>query len=160
VGTDQPQADDRRAAAMRDLEREISLLFRRSRGLSTRMAEQIHPDLDAPGYALLLVILELDPDGNGVRAAGLTERTHLHKSTLSRSLGYLEELGLLERVRDPADARARLVTLTGRGRVAVQRSREARSELMLQRLTRWDADELSQLADLLGRFSRSLSIES
>lgn len=145
---------------MRDLEREISLLFRRSRGLSTRMAEQIHPDLDAPGYALLLIILELDPDGEGVRAATLAERTHLHKSTLSRSLGYLEDLGLLERVRDPADARARLVTLTDRGRTAVQRSRQARSELMLRRLDQWDAEELSQLADLLGRFSRAVGLDS
>jgi DNA-binding MarR family transcriptional regulator len=145
-----------RAEAIRQLERELSLLFRRSRSLSTRMAGQIHPELDIPAYGLLLAMLDLDPDGAGVRAADLVERTKLHKSTLSRTIGDLERLGLVTRVRDPEDARARLVTLTDSGRTAVRESRSGRHEVMRQRLQHWDAEDLTVLADLLGRFSRAL----
>ncbi|QDP98789.1 MarR family transcriptional regulator [Microlunatus elymi] len=124
------------------------------------MAGQIHPELDAAGYALLITILELDPDGQGVRAVDLAGKTRLHKSTLSRSLAVLEGLGLLARVRDPQDARARLVTLTDQGRTAVRESRSGRSELMLQRLAEWDDADLSQLAELLGRLSRALTVDN
>ncbi|HEY9290714.1 MAG TPA: MarR family transcriptional regulator [Microlunatus sp.] len=159
MGIDHAGADEQRRAAIGELERELSLLFRRARGLSERMATEIHPELDAAGYALLIAILDLDPDGNGVRAVDLAHKTRLHKSTLSRSLGVLESLGLLARVRDPHDARARLVTLTDQGRTAVQQSRTGRSELMLQRLSEWDGADLSRLAELLGRLSRALIVE-
>lgn len=148
-----------RTAAMTALEREISMLFRSARSMSERIATHIHPDLDAPGYALLVTILELDADGQGVRAVDVANRTKLHKSTLSRSIADLERLGLVARVRDPQDARARLVTLTERGRTAVEKSRLGRSELMLDRLAGWDTNDLAQLATLLRRFSRALSPE-
>ena len=133
------------------------MLFRSARSMSERIATHIHPDLDAPGYALLVTILELDSDGQGVRAVDVANRTTLHKSTLSRAIADLERLGLVARVRDPQDARARLVTLTERGRTAVEKSRLGRSKLMLDRLAGWDTDDLSQLATLLRRFSRALS---
>jgi len=156
------QIDDRaatedRKAAMVALEREVSMLFRNARSLSERIATHIHPDLDAPGYALLITILELDADGQGVRAVDVANRTTLHKSTLSRAIADLERLGLVARVRDPHDARARLVTLTERGRTAVEKSRLGRSEMMLNRLSGWDTRDLAQLATLLERFSRALS---
>lgn len=163
VGTDEHSVDaagqDRRTEAMSELEVQISLLFRRARTLSERMAGQIHPDLDAPGYGLLVTILDLDPAGDGVRAVDLAGRTRLHKSTLSRTLADLESLGLVTRVRDPHDARARLVTLTERGRTAVADSRRGRRALMADRLSGWQADELLTLADLLGRLTRSLYID-
>src|SRR4051794_32259498 len=142
---------------MRQLEREISLFFRSARTISDRIAVHIHPDLDAPGYALLATILDLDPDGTGVRAVDVANRTKLHKSTLSRTIADLERLGLLGRARDPQDARARLVTLTELGRTAVERSRVGRSKLILDRLAEWDTADLVQLAALLQRFSRALT---
>jgi DNA-binding MarR family transcriptional regulator len=142
---------------MADLEREISIFFRSARSLSDRIAAHIHPDLDAPGYALLATIVDLDPDDQGVRAVDVASRTNLHKSTLSRSIADLERLGLIARVRDPHDARARLVTLTARGRTAVERSRVGRRELMLRRLEEWDSTDLTQLASLLQRFSQALT---
>ena len=158
--SDLPGPETERASAMADLEREISKFFRSARSLSDRIAARIHPDLDAPGYGLLATILDLDPDDRGVRAVDLANRTRLHKSTLSRSIADLERLGLIARVRDPHDARARLVTLTERGRSAVEQSRIGRSELMLNRLAEWDTEDLLQLATLLQRFSRALNPDS
>lgn len=142
-----------------ELERELSLLFRGTRRLSEKLAARIHPELDAPGYGLLITILDCDPEHNGVRAVDLAARTRLHKSTLSRALGELERLGLLTRVRDPHDARARLVTLTQHGRDAVEESRTARRQEMLARLAEWDPADLSQLATLLGRLGSALSAQ-
>lgn len=157
--TEDPGPAAARAAATTELERELSLLFRRARHLSDRLAARIHPELDAPGYGLMVAVLEAESnhERSGVRAVDLANRTRLHKSTLSRSLADLERLGLVTRVRDPQDARARLVTLTERGRSAVEDSRAARRREMLRRLGEWDAGDLSQLAALLGRLSGSLS---
>lgn len=159
MGIEGPEPATVRAEATTELERELSLLFRSTRHLSERMAARIHPDLDAPGYGLLVTILDADPDGAGVRAVDLASRIRLHKSTLSRSIGDLEHLGLVARVRDPQDARARLVRLTERGRAAVEDTRAARSQEILHRLDHWDAADLSQLAVLLGRLSSSLSAD-
>lgn len=156
---DDGATDQLRADAISDLEREISLLFRRSRRLSARLARTIHPGLDGPEYVLLGTIAQLDPDGAGLRAATLSERTRQHKSTLSRSLSELEQLGLVARVPDPDDARARLITLTDAGRSTMDQARAGRREHMLQRLHDWDAEDLVRLADLLGNFSRAIGVD-
>lgn len=164
MGTGDPDPEAVRAAATQELERELSLLFRGARRMSEKLAARIHPELDAPGYGLLVTILDADTqhadlEHRGVRAVDLAARTRLHKSTLSRSLGELERLGLLTRVRDPHDARARLVTLTQHGRDAVEESRLARRQEMLGRLAEWDPADLSQLATLLRRLSSALTAQ-
>lgn len=157
MDTEDPARSTARAAATTELERELSLLFRRARQLSAHLAARIHPELDAPGYGLLVAILDADPERAGVRAVDLATKTRLHKSTLSRAIGDLERLGLVARVRDPQDARARLVTLTDRGRTAVEESQAARRQEMQARLAEWDAEDLSHLAELLRRLGASLS---
>lgn len=142
-----------RQGAIEALEVELSRLFRRARSQSARTAEEVHPDLDASGYALLRVLYAMDPAGAGIRAVDLTAALALHKSTTSRAVADLERLGLLIRLPDPADARARLITLTESGRAALDRSRQARRAAMAQALAPWTVGELRDLAALLGRFN-------
>ena len=103
-------------ASLGDVEREITRFLRRARTASQAMATEVHPDLDAAGYSVLGCVLELSSTmPEGVRAADVGSALGLHKSTTSRNIGELERLGLIERVPDLSDARARLLRLTPSG---------------------------------------------
>jgi DNA-binding MarR family transcriptional regulator len=139
------------------VERELTRLLRRARASSARLAAEVHPDLDAAGYAVLVTVVDLGQDRPaGVRAADVAEAVGLHKSTMSRNITVLERLGLLERVPDPSDARARLLRLTPSGRAQVDRSRAGRRERLGEQLAGWSTADLQQLASLLQRLNDRL----
>jgi DNA-binding MarR family transcriptional regulator len=59
---------------------------------------------------------------NGSRLAELAEAAQLSKQTLGSIVDQLERAGYVRRVPDPHDARARLVTVTAKGRELVELS--------------------------------------
>src|SRR5690242_4792420 len=95
-----------------ELEVELTRLLRRARSAQQRTAAQVHPDLDSAGYAVLVTVRELSQSSGGARGGEVSDALGLHKSTTSRNLTTLETLGLVERIPDPQDARARQVRLT------------------------------------------------
>lgn len=60
----------------------------------------------------------------GTRLTELADRAGVTKQTASLLVAALEREGLVERVPDPADGRARLIQLSPRGRQAAQRAME------------------------------------
>jgi DNA-binding MarR family transcriptional regulator len=61
---------------------------------------------------------------DGTRLTELAERAQVTKQTASLLVAALEREGLVERVPDPDDGRARLIRLSARGREAAQRAME------------------------------------
>ena len=57
-------------------------------------------------------------DDGGTRLTDLADRAQVTKQTASLLVAALEQEGLVERVPDPADGRARLIRFTDRGRAA------------------------------------------
>src|SRR5262245_13537977 len=115
-------------SALGDLEVELTRLFRRARSAQARTAADVHPDLDSAAYAVLVTVRDLAASGGGARGSDLSDVLRLHKSTMSRNLATLETLGLIERIPDPDDSRARQVRLTTQGQAALERSVEGRRE--------------------------------
>ncbi|GAB3074097.1 MULTISPECIES: MarR family winged helix-turn-helix transcriptional regulator [unclassified Phycicoccus] len=132
-----------------ELEVELTRLLRRARSSQQRTASQVHPDLDASGYAVLVTVRDLAEAGGGARGGDISDVLGLHKSTMSRNLAVLEELGLIERIPDPLDARARQVRLTAEGSRALEESFEGRRERLRQQLTTWETQDIAELARLL-----------
>ena len=60
----------------------------------------------------------------GTRLTELADRAGVTKQTASLLVAALEREGLVERMPDPADGRARLIQLSSRGRQAAQRAME------------------------------------
>ncbi|MER5419007.1 MarR family winged helix-turn-helix transcriptional regulator [Streptosporangium roseum] len=58
----------------------------------------------------------IDPEGS--RLTALAERSGLTKQALGELVGDLEDHGYLERIADEADRRAKIIRLTGQGRMA------------------------------------------
>ena len=139
--------------AVEHLEREVGILLRRSRALTRDSAARIHPDLNFEAYSILV---RLDDVGQA-RPSELARFFRIGKPTLSRQVRLLEDLGLLERVPDPGDARAVLLALSESGRVKVRAARAARREETVERLGSWGAETLTTFAALTQRLNTSLS---
>ena len=145
--------------ALNDAEREITRFLRRFRAASQSFAEIVHPDLDPAGYGVLVNLFELSasqPDG--VRASDLGAVLGLHKSTTSRNLTELERMGLLRRVPDPSDARARLVQFTEQGEQSLRSVRAARRQKLAESLSRWPEEDVEDLARLLRRLGEDMAL--
>lgn len=132
------------------LEREIGLLLRRSRAISARLAAELHPDLDGASYGLLALLYDAGPQ----RASDLVARLGVDKSTVSRQLASLTQLGLVDRAIDPEDGRAQVLTPSAEGTARMAGIREARRARWEADLAGWTVEDVARLADLLGRFNR------
>jgi DNA-binding MarR family transcriptional regulator len=132
------------------LEREIALLLRRSRAISTRLAGQLHPDLDGAAYGLLALLEDAGP----LRASDLVLRLGLDKSTVSRQIGTLVELGLVDRAADPADGRAQVLTPSAEGSARLAEIRNVRRARWEADLSGWPDEDVAALAELLSRLNR------
>ncbi|MFC5264685.1 MarR family winged helix-turn-helix transcriptional regulator [Kribbella qitaiheensis] len=141
-----------------DVEQELSILLRRARSAQMLLARRVHPEMDAAGYALISQIELGTASGRpGVRASDVAQALGLDKSTVSRGLTHLETLGLIERVGDPDDGRARLLRLTATGAEGYGAMRAQRQTEFRAILDRWDTPDLADLARLLARLNLDLS---
>lgn len=83
------------------------------------MAEGGFADLTAPQARVAARL-----DEHGTRLTTLAEASGLSKQATAHLVGQLERSGYVDRVADPADARAKLIRLSERGRAAQARARE------------------------------------
>lgn len=144
-----PDQGERRAAA-ESVERELVMMFRRARKLSTTVAVQVHPDLDPASYSLLLMV----DDAGSLRGMDVADRTGLDKSTVSRQIATLVDLDLLERVPDPDDGRARRIQLSKLGCSRLAEVRQQRRQHLHGEFANWPTQDLEDLARLLSRLSK------
>jgi DNA-binding MarR family transcriptional regulator len=144
-----PRSEPDAHEAFVHLEREIGLLLRRSRAISARMAGQLHPDLDGAAYGLLALLQDTGP----LRASDLVAMLGLDKSTVSRQLSSLVDLGLVDRAADPVDGRAQVLTPSPEGSARLARIRESRRARWAADLSDWPTEDVATLAELLARIN-------
>ena len=134
------------------LEHELAVLLRRSRTINRETARNVHPDLEPEAYSLLV---RLDIVGES-RPSDLAAYFGIGKPTLSRQVQLLERLGLVAREADPTDGRAVRLKLSPEGLEKVHAARAARRQRLHDRLTDWPAEDMTQLATLLGKLNALL----
>ena len=139
---------ERRTAA-EAVERELVMMFRRARNVSTAVAAHVHPDLDPASYSLLLMVDDAGP----LRGMDVADRTGLDKSTVSRQIATLVDLDLLERVPDPDDGRARRIQLSELGRRRLAQVRSERRKHLHGEFASWSTQDLKDLARLLAKLN-------
>lgn len=94
-------------------------------------------------------LLSLTPP-EGMRVTDLADRVGMTKQALGEFADVLEEKGLLETVRDPADRRVRILRPTPRGLEAVAASRALIDRIERRWRRRLGAAKWDQLKRLLG----------
>ena len=83
--------------------------------LHDRLADEGFPEI-RPGHGRVFRFVE--PDGS--RLTDIAERAGLTKQAMGELVSDLEQLGHVERYSCPQDGRAKIITLTDRGRAAVE----------------------------------------
>jgi DNA-binding MarR family transcriptional regulator len=105
----------------------------RLRNAVLRVARRLRTGGDPEGLTATQssALTTLVRDG-AMRAGDLAEAEAVNPTLLSRSLGHLEERGLVARGPDPEDGRATLVRPTAAGRRLVERLRARRAALLVE----------------------------
>ncbi len=132
------------------LEREVALLLRRARAIQGRLASELHRGLDGAAYGLLVLLDDAGP----LRASDVVVRLGLDKSTVSRQVASLVDAGLVDRVADPDDGRAQVLSTSVEGHRRLSEIRDARRARWEADLSDWPTDDVASLATLLGRLNR------
>ncbi|HVH41920.1 MAG TPA: MarR family winged helix-turn-helix transcriptional regulator [Labilithrix sp.] len=96
----------------------VQLLFKAARLLNERAIGQVRQRMNKPvrvAHTTLLPHVDLA----GTRLTDLASRLGVTKQAAGQLVDELVEMGVLERVPDPADARAKLVRFSARGRAGL-----------------------------------------
>jgi DNA-binding MarR family transcriptional regulator len=95
-----------------------------------------------------------------MRITDLAAAELVAQPTMTGLVRRLEQDGLVRRTPDPGDARAVLVELTDAGRDQLAAVRQARAEVLRERLDRLDGDARAALADALPALEALLTTEN
>jgi DNA-binding MarR family transcriptional regulator len=107
----------------------------------------------ADQFVLLAVLAEQD----AITQQELAHRASSDASTVRAMLVLLEGRGLVARPRDPNDSRARLVTLTAKGRRVFQRLWRTSEPIRTQMVAGFSAEEVQALVDNLQRLIENMA---
>ena len=142
-------------AAIETLEHALSVLWRRARSNSRKVAREVHPDMEPAAYGLLVLL----PRQEAMRLTDIAASIGIGKPSVSRQIVILESLGLVQKHADPGDGRAQTISLTPEGSQALTRTQSARKDLFRTLLEDWEEDELVQLGSLLTKLNDSYARE-
>lgn len=145
--------DQARDQALREVEHEIVRLVRRIRRSLGARAAEVDPGLTASSYPLLVALVDLGPH----RAADLVDVFALDKGSVSRAVHQLLELGLIERVPDPRDGRASILSATPRAVERIAATKESRHQEIGARLADWGDEAIVELGRGLARFNAAVT---
>lgn len=126
----------------------LQLLFKAARLLNERAIARIQKRTNRPvrlAHTTLLPHVDLD----GTRLTVLAARLGVTKQAAGQLVDELVEMALLERVADPADARAKLVRFTKRGRAALLEGLGVLRELEKELFATVGAEKVDALGETL-----------
>jgi DNA-binding MarR family transcriptional regulator len=125
--------------------------LRLSQLLRARMSTWTPAGLDWSSTSLLIHLIKGGPQRQGE----LATCAMLDPSTVSRQVGQLVRLGLVERRPDPADGRAVQLAATPSGQELFAEIARRRDELIGEALAGWDDADLGTFVTLLRRLNDS-----
>lgn len=135
----------------RELVKSTSFLLKR---LGGAVKDQVHEGYDAAGASPFhLTVLAVLDEGERETQATIADALGYDRSYLVGLLDELEDRGLIERKRDPADRRRHLVRLTPAGKKALAKLRALQKSLDDDFLAPLDAEERTALHALLLRLA-------
>jgi DNA-binding MarR family transcriptional regulator len=117
--------------------------------LYSRLTAGLDASLDEATYPVISGLARSGPRS----AAQLAEDVGLDRSVVSRHATRLAEAGLIERLPDPLDRRAALLSLTGAGQQAVRQMRERLAGTFDEYFAGWPPGEAARFAASLRRFT-------
>src|SRR5919201_4295749 len=117
---------------------QLRLVFTRS---ARRLRQEAGTDLGPSQTAALATVERHGP----LTPTELARIERIQRPTATRIVARLEEVGLVERVRDPRDARSFTVRATAEGRALMKKLRTRKNAYLARRLRDLSDDDLAML---------------
>ncbi|TDK26980.1 MarR family transcriptional regulator [Arthrobacter crusticola] len=131
------------------LEQQLSMLWRRARSNSYKVARRVHPEMEPAAYGLLVI---LQQEGS-MRLTDIAASVGVGKPSVSRQIAMLEQLGLVHKEADPLDGRAQAISLTPAGTQQLVNAQTARKQAFHELMADWDVSDLQQLGHLIAQLN-------
>jgi DNA-binding MarR family transcriptional regulator len=116
-----------------------------------QFAPKVHPGADVSAYPILFHLAQ-----GPKRVSALADCIHSDVSTVSRQVSALAVHGLVDKLADPEDRRASILTLTPAGREVIEALQQQRCQWFQSMLENWDPVEVDSLRTLLERFANAV----
>jgi DNA-binding MarR family transcriptional regulator len=100
-----------------------------------------------------MILAAVQDSPGGVRASDLVGDLFVHKSTISRAVSTLEQLGLIDRATDPNDGRAQVLTVPKEAAQRIKAFRERSYAKVEEVLADWTAEEITTFLNQLTRLN-------
>ena len=113
-------------------------------------APRVHPGVEPGSYPILFNLI-----AGPQRVSLLAEHVYSDVSTVSRQVTVLVALGLLEKVSDPQDGRACMVSLSTEGAALVEHLKAVRGEWFREVLSDWEPADAEAFGGYLQQFAVS-----
>lgn len=136
------------------VEEQFGLLINRVKASMRDRAERVYPGLQPVGYKVLSTVVR----AGRLQSGALSEMLMTDKSIISRTVKYLEQVGLITREPDPLDGRSSYVVPTA---IAIERMDAVRlddQEMLYDRLRGWDLGDVERLATLLHMLNEAVPL--
>jgi DNA-binding MarR family transcriptional regulator len=116
--------------------------------MARRLRQEAGTDLSPSQIAALATIERHGP----LSPSEVADRERIKRPTATRVVRMLQGEGLIERVQDPEDGRASILSITSEGRALLRRLRARKTAYLAQRLDRLEPEDrraLERAAELL-----------
>ncbi|MGC2977811.1 MarR family winged helix-turn-helix transcriptional regulator [Brevibacterium sp. FAM 25378] len=97
----------------------------------------------------MTILVTLRMGGRAMRVGDIAQQMGVEGPHVTRHVNILQRCGLVERVVDTADARARLVNLTGSGAMVAENYQDALFGLLDDVIENWDESQREAFTDSL-----------
>lgn len=138
--------------AIAQVEQQFAVMFSRVKSDMRDRAFRVHPDLQPLSYNIARLLVR----GGPARPSTIAEELNIDKSTMSRQVHLLDELGFITRQPDADDGRAALLEATPEAIERVEAVNAVDRARLYDSLRDWDAPDLVKLGELLGRLNQLL----
>ena len=134
-----------RTEAVRALEAEFGELINRFRRIILENANRVSPGMLPGAYKVFTTIVRREQ----VTLSALAEQLMADKGQISRTVRELEQLGLVQRMRDPDDGRSSLLSPTPEGLERLAAARAPQESTLVDAVEDWPVDDIRNLTRLL-----------
>lgn len=142
-----------RADSLRQLEQEVGVLVRRVKRVIGVRARLVHEEMQPSSYLMLAYLAE----HGATRSSVVAEIFAIDKGAISRQVQHLADLGLVDRIQDPEDGRAWLLSASDDAVRRLADVADHRRKWLDEQLGDWSETELADFVEELGRYNQALS---
>ncbi|ETT64212.1 MarR family transcriptional regulator [Paenibacillus odorifer] len=128
---------------------QISALISASHALNVRTAAAFDSTIQPAAFHIIRWLYSYGPTSASV----LAESTAMDRSSVSRLIKQLENLGYIKREDSPNDRRAILLTLTDLGRQKTFDALQDKEFIFYERIAQWDNQQLETFIQMLQEFN-------